>query len=597
MGPARFVSQRGKHMLKTGSRFRSTASQLSKDRDRLKDRHFFETVLGTSTTKREAKSFLSRFNKEVEPAPDPPPTVNLGTLYSPYRAVENTPLFHQYPHSEKQLLPDSKTHVCIVKIQDLESFDQSLLDGVATTLLQLARLGVMSLVVIEASESVHNVRVQCQRMADALVSNGTPEVRIVDQAFITSPQGELTLALPHLLLSPLQRGTIPIIAPLAYSDDSDAKIIDGDKLVIALTGAFATPGTQLAQSTLLDRIIFLGNAGGLPDPKNSANVQSFVNLESEYADIHSRLLSNLLESKSKPHANTKDHLKTLECISRCLSILPTSASALVTTAGEVAESANQASFPVTGVRTRSKRNPLIHNILTDRPMVSSSLPACRMPTQTNTSHSHVTSTVFKRGMPVNIVPDPRFNPWTKPNEASRALTLDKSPDIDFAKLRHLIDDSFNRPLDADAYMSRVHKNLAGIIIAGDYEGGAILTWEQPLNRPGRPPVPYLDKFAVLTRCQGAGGVADVVFNAMVRDCFPDGVVWRSRNSNPVNKWYFERASGVWHIPDSQWTMFWTGTGKAGDSVNNADFKERFEDYVDVCKNIRPTWIDSHKPPN
>ena len=97
-------------------------------------------------------------------------------------------------------------------------------------------------------------------------------------------------------------------------------------------------------------------------------------------------------------------------------------------------------------------------------------------------------------------------------------------------------------------------------------------------------VPYLDKFAVLKRSQGAGGVADIVFNAMVRSCFPNGVCWRSRKDNPVNKWYFERSRGTWKLSDSNWAMFWTTPGLPED-------EGRFRDYEAVCRTIQPSWAD------
>ncbi len=100
-------------------------------------------------------------------------------------------------------------------------------------------------------------------------------------------------------------------------------------------------------------------------------------------------------------------------------------------------------------------------------------------------------------------------------------------------------------------------------------------------------MPYLDKFAVLKKSQGAGGVADIVFNAMVRDCFPGGVCWRSRKNNPVNKWYFERADGSLRLDESNWTMFWTSE----ESILGG---ERLPDYMDVCRNVVPSWADKAK---
>ena len=98
-------------------------------------------------------------------------------------------------------------------------------------------------------------------------------------------------------------------------------------------------------------------------------------------------------------------------------------------------------------------------------------------------------------------------------------------------------------------------------------------------------VPYLDKFAVLKKSQGSGGHADVVFKAMVRDCFPDGVCWRSRTTNPVNKSYFERSRGTWKLPGTAWTMFWTTPDLSMD-------QQMFLDYEGVCRGVLPTWADN-----
>jgi amino-acid N-acetyltransferase len=628
--PLRIINTRSKSSWPQKNGPKTKDSRLQAER---RERQFFETILGTSTTKREAKSFLSRFE---ESKPHPPVTtvsqqhedhhgkVNLGALYSPYRAIENAPVFTQFPQPERMLnLFDSKGHVAIVKIQDPSSISDDLLSGVAITLCQLARLGVLSLVVLDVqrrwngSHSLANLRLQCDRIAQVIDSHHSTGARVIDQAFsfkslVVPGQTPVRLELSSLISSPLQRGLIPVISPLAYSESSDAHIVDSNELVLALARQFASiegeseEESELSRLALLDRIIFLDESGGIPDIKNQTQSQSFINLEQDFQDIHSQLLSDVLEqslanqatSEKLPHraSNAMYQLRALECITKCLAILPPSASALLTTANAVADSNDPSVFPSTGVRTRPKRNPLIHNILTDKPMVSSSLPAGRRANSSADSIS-TSSTVLKRGMPVKVVPDPRFNPWTAPGHLTKSLRLNRSPEIDFSKLQFLIEDSFNRPLDMNAYMERVHGNLAGIIVVGQYEGGSILTWETPPNRPWRPPVPYLDKFAVLKRCQGSGGVADILFNSMVRDCFQNGVVWRSRKTNPVNKWYFERASGVWQIPDTQWTMFWTGNVIDSESAGGEEWKERLEDYIDVCRNIQPNWADTQRPPD
>ncbi|KAI5292153.1 Amino-acid acetyltransferase, mitochondrial [Ascosphaera atra] len=198
------------------------------------------------------------------------------------------------------------------------------------------------------------------------------------------------------------------------------------------------------------------------------------------------------------------------------------------------------------------------------------------------------STFVKKGMPLTVFPDPRVVTWAPTQRGDGRMRLDDHR-IDLGRLRYLIEDSFGLKLDMQHYLDRIGDRLAGVIIAGEYEGGAILTWELPPEVPddGRPEnlarmVPYLDKFAVLRKSQGTGGVADVVFNAMVRGCFPNGVCWRSRKNNPVNKWYFERSRGSWKLPDSNWTMFWT-------TPEVPKNQQRFRDYEAVCRNIKPSW--------
>ena len=88
---------------------------------------------------------------------------------------------------------------------------------------------------------------------------------------------------------------------------------------------------------------------------------------------------------------------------------------------------------------------------------------------------------------------------------------------------------------------------------------------------------------MLKKKQGSA-TADLVFKAMVRDCFPNGVCWRSRKDNVVNKWYFERSRGTWKLPDTGWTMFWTTPDLSMD-------KQTFLDYQSVCRSIQPSWAD------
>jgi amino-acid N-acetyltransferase len=405
----------------------------------------------------------------------------------------------------------------------------------------------------------------------------------------------------------------------------------------------------LQKQTSLDRLIILDPQGGIPRPAVPGSNHVFLNMEQEYGDVRKELqdhrqstrasssahptsskteslFSSMSGSASRssqrkrekvakdvfvpnqsalridhtqhPPPDIERHLENLDLLRDVLAYLPSSSSAVVTTpfrAAKSGKSSSQTTF-VSSVGTRAQKNPLIHNLLTDKPAYSASLPVSRLGQPS--SHSNVASfmstpTFAKRGMPLTIIPDPQTIPWA-PNHHSESRLRLTDPRIDFSRLVYLIDDSFNRKLDVEHYLDRVKDRIAGLIVAGEYEGGALFTWETP---PGVSPsnfprqIPYLDKFAVLKRSQGAGGVADIVFNAMVRDCFPKGVCWRSRRDNPVNRWYFERARGTWKLPGTNWTMFWTAEGvEAGDG-------ERFKDYEAVCRGVEPSWADKKKTPD
>lgn len=449
--------------------------------------------------------------------------------------------------------------------------------------------------------------------------------------------------------------------------------VDADDVVLALTRELAglhprsdpdeDPKIRALQiksireEASIDRLIILDPKGGIPTSTRSNRYHVFINLEQEFGEIKKELLgpqdheltysnyprkripdpmndvglsnpmSQLVEeelSDTFTNPTTKEiispaggnafstnvsHVKNLELVRRVLCLLSPMASALITTPEEAANKQKLDPFQAAAVGTRPLRNPLIHNLLTDKPAFSSSLPASRMglnpnssmPFPSNPAITRTPTTFAKRGMSLTIFPNPKKSPWQPPSPTHPSINLQESR-IDLPRLVHLINDSFNRTLDVPRYLERVENRIAGVIIAGEYEGGAILTWELPPGVPddGSPEsrarmVPYLDKFAVLKKSQGTGGVADIVFSAMVRDCFPNGVVWRSRKDNPVNKWYFERARGTRKLSDSNWTMFWTG-GENGEETGGGDeavlgVDGRIGDFEAVCRAVEPTWAD------
>ena len=590
--------------------------------------------------------------------------------------MAESPKFVQQPVKQAATAWAPQLHVALVKIRAPQTLDDDTLNGVARTLSQLSRLGLLSIVVVDCNglhtENPNWRRLstqQADRIVHAIDSYGGEGARIVDNVVCVSEKsngpetaaylrGKTHVTMRKLLMTPLRRGIIPVIPPIGYTDTSQISVpVKANDIVLALTrelaGFQSTPIQEedpdtvrerlqaLRKEVSLDRLIILDPLGGIPGSGRPNGYHVFLNMEQEFEDVKQELLkaepvdkagswlqsslaqkdvsglgsnnsfSDLVETESgsrKASGETepayaeelnpnKFHLEDLQLVRSVLSMLPPSSSALLTTPEEAANSGKHPDTPFQagGVGTRRQRNPLIHNLLTDKPVFSSSLPLGRLGTmelkKPVSPARHINPTTFaKHGMHVSIFPDPKETPWQPPQPGVPQLSLTDSY-IDLARLVHLIEDSFNRKLDVEDYLKRVHGRVAGVIIAGEYEGGALLTWELPpgVLNDGSPEsrarmVPYLDKFAVLKRSQG-GSSADLVFKAMVRDCFPGGVAWRSRKNNPVNKWYFERSRGTWKLPNSGWTMFWTTPNLSLDH-------QTFLDYEAVCREIEPSWADN-----
>lgn len=594
-------------------------------------------------------------------------------MYVPIRAVDQSPIFEQGP-SKAQYVDQAAgpLHLALVKIRDTQTIDPTTLQGVGLTLVQLTRLGMSCVVIIDCekggqSDHSNSRRLaveQADRLAAAIDQHGGQGARRLDNVLVTSKIDDgyqssvqvgsgTYITNRKLIFNPLQKGKIPVLAPIAFDPTSQTLVhIPAGEAILALTRDFAglrpaylpeinpeTVAKQIISMQLeisLDRIILLEPLGGIPAVDKQDQSHIFINLEHEYETIRSELsglsLGELRNHRTEPRpvrihdalpavtssnpvsrfwesqssfnsdadpiepgksaisreisSRTRVHLRNLELLRNTLALLPPSSSGLLTTPQRAANSDQRlpdSSFNP-GVGTRRQRNPLIHNLLTDKPVFSSSLPPSRTQQPKGPTAFINPATFVKRGMPVSIIPDPRSHPWKPPSPSNPSILLSDAR-IDLPRLIHLIEDSFNRKLDIPHYLSRIENRIAGIIIAGEYEGGALLTWESPANNPSAM-VPYLDKFAVLKRSQGAGGVADIVFKAMVRTCFPEGLCWRSRRDNPVNKWYFERARGTWKMPASNWTMFWTTEG-----VQVGEGKGLFGDYESVCRGVVPSWAD------
>lgn len=539
-------------------------------------------------------------------------SISVDPLTNGARAISEAPRFVQ-GSIRRQAALDALPHVAVIKFRLPQAVDDNILKGVAKTLAQLRALGLLSVIVLDCElgsddgQWSRHLNRQTYRLAGAIDEYGEPWTAIVDSALsrLSKPSpssgssftsNDILVNEKDSILTALLKGSVVIVPPVVQQDDTTSRLVDPDQVTVSiakyLSGMqFARAATidectgahdvaQPSKKAFVDRVIILDPLGGIPAKHRWNNAHVFLNLEDELesAKNHLRTLEPARSASGAADDRTrasdkspmKAHLNNLELAKNTLQILPSTSSALITTPQEAANLQPQSEEGSTlgfvgSVGTRRRHNPLIHNLLTDRPSHSSSLPLGRITpilrTASPASNPIMSpTTLAKRGMPVTVYPDPASSGWTPPKPGEPRLKLTDTC-VDLPRLVHLIEDSFNRKLDVQHYLNRVERSLAGIIIAGEYEGGAILTWERPFGMDEKSAyesdrmVPYLDKFAVLKKSQGSGGVADIVFNAMVRDCFPEGVCWRSRKNNPVNKWYFERSRGTMKLPDSNWCKY------------------------------------------
>lgn len=468
--------------------------------------------------------------------------------------------------------------MALVKIRRPQDIEDHVLEGVAETLTQLRRLGLLSVIVLDLDVSRETFErrkdaamIQAYRLVSAINRHAENGARVVEGSIGTdSRPNQLDptrssishVAVRKLLMNPLQHGIIPVLPSISHvSESNKTTFITSNDVVMALLRDLAALNLEPmpdedpvdfkarllhARSGIqVDRLIILDPLGGIPTDNFSSHGHVFLNMQQQYERVCKDLQSREPKMTACCLSARDAHLANLQLIHDVLSLLPPSSSALLTSPLEAANLDRPSSpFQPAEVGTRRQRNALIHNLLTDKPVSSPSLPQGRShtsPLRHPVLPPRITTTFAKHGMPVTIYPPPSNPSWIFPSPQDPPLSL-TAPPISLPRLINLIEDSFGRKLDVAAYLARIAPRLAGVIIAGEYEGGALLTWELPAGVPDdgsessrRRMVPYLDKFAVLKRSQGTGGVADIVWRALVGECFPQGVVWRSRKDNPVNK--------------------------------------------------------------
>lgn len=423
------------------------------------------------------------------------------------------------------------------------------------------------------------------------------------------------------------RGIVPIVKPYIYDQSTASRGLISDPVLFM---------DQLSRDSSLkfDKFFILNRSGGIPSGERNQNSHIFINLSQEYQKIHRTLTSSIrtiVERQPRSEdlldrlelyvresdiisleVEYKEHMENLQLMNTVLSNLSSSATGVITTI-------NAASSPSDTV------NPLVHNLLTDRSIISSSLPRFKnksgnflspsgqdwyeMPVEIETDEktlqgedSVFVTTVLKKGVDIkefdyshltseNTVNLPKQFQIKLHDESTYNNSCSKYK-LDLVKFKNIIDKSFGRELDLNHYLNRINGKIASIIIIGDYEGIAILTYEGPPDNK----FVYLDKFAVLPHLKGSLGISDIIFNLMFKK-FPREVVWRSRANNVVNKWYFQRSVAVLDLSmeldegdmqESEFKLFYHGDPES--SLKSIVAIDRLRDLAKYVRNIKPSWV-------
>ncbi|KAH9897981.1 mitochondrial amino-acid acetyltransferase [Cubamyces lactineus] len=578
------------------------------------EKDFILSLLRANPSLRDTKSYLASFGPRPQPPQRPAskeeekplPTDNAVVAQAETKPPDIKPSPSPVVAS---ILNPVYRRTALVKIQ--APFTDRQLESIARGMVYLEKLGLLSVIVVENDQLPKGERGEraslldeTMRVVNALESQGARARPVLGAVVRLGPKpGDEDSTEPRDYILPeahtfpsdlvhirsaLRAGEIPVLPPLALDSFCRSVRVDANDVIAALVRgmgeAAALDSSQFhgdeSPSLFPDeidltplRLMIITREGGVPSYARQGLPHLLINLTSEYSYIR-----ETFDPRWKPSHPTA--LSNLELARTCLAFMPPTSSAVMV----------------------SHRSPshLIGNLITNKPAVSSSLPHALL--QGNRKVTPHTPTLLRRGLPIRVVR--------------------RVEEIDKAKMKVLLEQSFRRELSEEAFWARMERDLDFVIIAGDYAGAAIVTREPcPAGVPSAiSPITYLDKFAVLPSHQGDGTV-DFLWVALHDETYglglpfsanPNGgkegkgegrdLVWRSRADNPVNKWYFERSTG--HVRHGDWVLFWcdaevrlkTEEGRranAGLSYLMDWERGRLETWCDVVMKIPSSW----KPKN
>ncbi|KAK4512977.1 uncharacterized protein ATC70_003688 [Mucor velutinosus] len=464
-------------------------------------RELLVNLMDTGPSKRELQHFLKRFGPEVKSQKP--------TLLSGFEEIKGAPGVKSPKEYVNELLAPTYHQLALTKVEG--PFDKSDWQKVGNTLYKLQKLGLSSIVVSDnpswrtdkssPSELAKRMFSESMTLVESIEQAGGRARLVYSSALERSSNSANAIDINlDFILSALNNNQIPIVVPILTEHDGQLVPVNANEAVVALTQRLKTQA--LDPKLVPSKIVIINKEGGIPNHNLPGTAHSLVNVQEEFSDIESAFSKNTEWNKSYPST-----LDDLAMVRDCLDQLPTSSSAII---------APTASLP----------SALITNLVTDKPLYSSSLPVTH-----HTRINQAKTTVLRHGIKIN--------------------NYSHVSDLNLNRLTELLEASFQKKVDTDAFYGRLEHVLAGAIIAGDYEGAVIMTNETANNTQHA----YLDKFAIAPSSQGIG-LTDILWKRMC-DRYPE-LLWRSRTDNGVNKWYFERSNGYLRLPNTSWVLFWHG---------------------------------------
>jgi len=569
------------------------------NRSILTRQEFVLSILQASPSVRDARGYLTSFA--------PPTEAEADAALAPAADAEGDDSAAPNPIVETMLNPIVR-RPALVKIQG--PFTDFQLQSIAKGIHHLQKLGLVSVVVLDRDdippcESSDSVAAEAQRtlmlrdterVVHFLTKSRAPARPILSTVARLGGNGDVYVeaeGLDHVRRA-VEEGEIPVLTPDALDEGCRSRRISANAVLCALSEAMANgtssssvmgTGTAAGAETenggaevvpnkgRMDltpvRLLIINREGGIPSYARNGLPHLSINLASELDYINSTWLPKWRQTH--PTA-----LSNLALADECLSHMPRGASALIV----------------------SHRSPaaLISNLITNKPAHSASLPHALL-TQSEGRVTPDTPTLVRRGLPVRII-----------------RNVDE---IDKEKLTHLLETSFKRKLNQEAYWKRLEKDLDFVIVVGDYAGAAVTTIE---GRDVGQNICYLDKFAVLPSHQGDGtvdflwvGLRDETYGLGLLDAANPSegslsgvgrgrdLIWRSRVDNGVNKWYFERSNGFVVSEDGKWKMFWCDAEQRirelaqenGGVMRVVEPSEagRLQQWAPVIEGIKSAWSD------